>query len=70
MTYINITQGRGNNYMVLAPLVNQLYIVLVLDVFQIWNAMSNVIDSKVSLFAFKCKSKAFFLQNNELTVTM
>ena len=31
--------------------------------------MSNVIDLNVSLFAFKCKTKAF-LQSNELTVTM
>ena len=37
--------------------------------FQIWNAMSNVIDLNVSLFAFKCKTKTF-LQNNEFTVTM
>ena len=27
--------------------------------FQIWNAMSNVIDLNVSLFAFKCKAKTF-----------
>ena len=37
--------------------------------FQIWKAMSNVIDLKVSLFAFKCKTKTF-LQNNEITATM
>ena len=27
--------------------------------FQIWNAMSNVIDLNVSLFAFKCETKTF-----------
>ena len=27
--------------------------------FQIWNAMSNVLDLNVSLFAFKCKTKTF-----------
>ena len=37
--------------------------------FQIWNAMSNVIDLNISLFAFKCKTETS-LQNNELTVTM
>ena len=28
--------------------------------FQIWNAMPNVIDLNVSLFAFKCETKTFF----------
>ena len=27
--------------------------------FQMWNAMSNVIDVSVSLFALKCKNKTF-----------
>ena len=37
--------------------------------FQIWNAMSNVIDSHNSLYSFKYKTKAFLL-NNELILTM
>ena len=37
--------------------------------FQIWNAMSNVIDSHNSLFSFKCKTEVFLL-NNELISTM
>ena len=38
-------------------------------IFQIWNSMSNVIDSHNSLFSFKYKTKAFLL-NNELFLTM
>ena len=37
--------------------------------FQIWTAMSNVIDSHNSLFSFKYKTKAFLL-NNKLILTM
>ena len=37
--------------------------------FQIWNVMSNVIDSHNSLYSFKYKTKAFLL-NNELILTM
>ena len=37
--------------------------------FQIWNAMSNVIDSHNFLYSFKYKTKAFLL-NNKLISTM
>ena len=37
--------------------------------FQIWNVMSNVIDSHNSFYSFKYKTKAFLL-NNELILTM
>ena len=32
--------------------------------FQIWNAMSNVIDLNVSLFTFECKTKTFLQKMN------
>ena len=35
--------------------------------FQMWKAISNVIDLNISLFTFKYKTKTF-LQNNELNI--
>ena len=70
MTFINKTLGRDTKYMVVGtrPTCKSVVHSFSTRSFQIWNAMSNVIDSHNSLFSFKYKTKVFLL-NSELILT-
>ena len=55
MTFTNITLGRGTNYTWYSRHTCKSVVhSFSTRSFQIWNAMSNVINLNVSLFAFNC----------------